>query len=181
MTESQMHEIEVERAFLPNVLPPEIKNCVPTEVTDIYLSDETDLLTKMRLRQNGNSYSFTKKVVIDPEELSVQEEYNVPLSPNEFAMFRALGGRMLVKDRYVVDIEGRGAEVDVFKGTLNGFVLIEFEFSSTAERDDFTPPSYCIADVTQEDFVAGAYLAGKGYEDITSDLARFGYTPLYAN
>lgn len=71
--------------------------------------------------------------------------------------------------------------MDVFTGELSGLVLIDFEFQSEEDKAAFTPPSCCLADVTQEDFIAGGQLAGKTYEDIRSDLARFNYSPLSIN
>ena len=41
------------------------------------------------------------------------------------------------------------------------------------EKNKFGMPDFCLADVTQEDFIAGGYLAGKGYVDIEKELERF--------
>lgn len=70
------------------------------------------------------------------------------------------------------------AEVDVFGEQLAGLVLIEFEFADEAAKDAFRPPACALADVTQEDFIAGGRLAGKTYLYIAPDLARFGYQKL---
>jgi CYTH domain-containing protein len=82
------------------------------------------------------------------------------------------------KNRYKVTISGRPAEVDVFTGELNGLVVIDFEFDSPEEKAKFQPPTCCLADVTQEDFIAGGLLAGKSYQDIATDLERYNYKPL---
>ena len=37
-------------------------------------------------------------------------------------------------------------------------------------------PDFCLADVTQEEFVAGGALCGKKYPDIEQKLAAFGYS-----
>lgn len=178
MNTQPSESLEIETAFLATRMPDGVAEVEPVPYTDIYLSDDSDLLTKMRLRQKGDKYELTKKVVIDPSDLSTQTEYNVPLTEREFKTFKQLGGRALIKDRYNVIIDGRDAEVDVFKGDLAGLVLIEFEFSNAAERDAFTPSDSCGDDVTQEDFIAGAYLAGKTYADIEDELSRFNYSPI---
>lgn len=147
-------------------------------ITDIYLSDGDDLLTKLRLRQNGDKYDLTKKVVVDPADLSVQHEFTIPLSATEFERLKAVDGRAVIKDRYTFPLAGMIAEVDVFRGYLEGFAIIEFEFPSIADRDSFVPPACCGADVTLEDFIEGAYLAGLSYEDIATDLKRYNYKPL---
>jgi adenylate cyclase len=174
---------EVERAFLPSNFPEGLRGVLPTELVDIYLSPADDLLRKLRLRQqNSVEHELSKKVIRDPRELSVQDEYTIPLTSDEFALFGLLGGRALVKDRYVLgSATGPNAEVDIFKGPLRGLVLVEFEFPNEAARDTFAPPDYCAVEVTQEDFISGAYLAGHRYEEIEPELKRLGYQPMYFN
>jgi CYTH domain-containing protein len=65
--------------------------------------------------------------------------------------------------------------VDVFRDALDGLVLVDFEFETEAEKDEFPMPDFCLVEVTQEEFLAGGMLCGKSYDDIASDLSRFGY------
>ena len=55
---------------------------------------------------------------------------------------------------------------------------LDFEFDNRAEIDSFEMPDFCLADVTDDIFIAGFRLSGKCYEDIEDDLARFGYRKL---
>ncbi len=66
----------------------------------------------------------------------------------------------------------------MFEGELAGFVLVDFEFDSIKELEKFTLPDFCLADVSQEEFVAGGKLCGKSYNDIESELKRFNYSRL---
>lgn len=172
-------EVEIELAYLPKWLPEELSTVTPTRIADVYISSEADLLTKLRLRQNGQRFELTKKVVLDPSDLSVQQEYNTPLTAEEFEKLRAVDGREVIKDRYVFDIDGHRAEMDIFLGRLAGFCLVEFEFNSVEAKEKFVPPVFCGPEVTQEDFIAGAYLAGKSYQDVENDLVRLDYTALH--
>ena len=61
---------------------------------------------------------------------------------------------------------------------LLGLVLIDFEFKNELEKESFKIPAVCLADVTQESFIAGGKLAGKKFEDISSELFKFGYTAI---
>jgi len=70
-------------------------------------------------------------------------------------------------------------EVDVFHGSLRGLVLVDIEFKSHKEKNNFTPPPWVLAEVTQENFVAGGMLCGKNYEDISNELKRFGYSKIW--
>ena len=54
-------------------------------------------------------------------------------------------------------------------------VLIDFEFRTLEEKANFIAPPITLANVTQEDFIAGGLLAGKKYDEITQKLDEFGY------
>ena len=66
----------------------------------------------------------------------------------------------------------------MFQGALCGLVLVDFEFDDRAELDSFEMPDFCLADVTDEVFIAGFKLSGKKYVDIEDNLTRFGYKKL---
>lgn len=177
-----MHSIskvhKVERAFLPIKLPQGLGAVARTEITDIYLSPPGDLTTKLRLRSFGDQFELTKKVVLDPTDVSTQAEHTVPLSESEFTLFRQLGGRVLRKSRFTLDTKETETHVDVFRDGLRRLILVEFEFPDEITRDEFLPPDYCTTEVDQEHFIAGAYLAGRSYADIQPGLARLRYEPL---
>jgi CYTH domain-containing protein len=174
-------ELEIEISYLPKRLPDGLNEIQPVRITDIYLSDDIDLSNKLRLRQKGDKYELTKKINLAPDDLSRQQEYNVPLTKKEFDLLRAAGGREVVKDRYRLAVGKHILEIDVLRGGLEGFVMIEVEFSSVEERDAFVPPEYCGTNITQEDFIAGSYLAGKTVADIQHHLDRLGYRTIKIN
>ena len=72
-------------------------------------------------------------------------------------------------------VEGKMAEIDVFVDGLEGLVLMDFEFNTVEEKSAFKMPGLALADVTQEEFIAGGVLAGKKYNDIALELERFNY------
>ena len=59
-----------------------------------------------------------------------------------------------------------------------GLVLVDVEFDSKGEKDVFVMPEFCLAEVTQESFIAGGMICGKSYDDIESKLSKFGYKKL---
>lgn len=82
----------------------------------------------------------------------------------------------MTKDRYQVTLAGRKTEVGVFADGLQGLIVTDFEFATAKEKTAFIAPSDpVLTDITQEDFIADGLLAGKTYDDITPDIARFGY------
>lgn len=173
-----MATLELELTYLASSLPEELSRTTPTRLVDIYIPASPAVHAKLRIRQKGDSYTITKKVPVVEGDASRQNEYDIPLSQEEFDELSTVSTRKVVKDRYVLPLGGHTAEIDVFQEELAGLVLIDFEFDTEEEKNAFIPPSVCLADVTQEEFIAGGKLAGRSYKDLETDLLRFSYTPL---
>ncbi len=176
MTPNQ--ELELEYTFLAKELPTEIAGITPKRLVDVYVPDSETQHPRLRLRQKGDTYEITKKVPVNDGDASAQIETTINLDQDEFEALIQVSQKRVVKDRYNVQINGFPAEVDVFLEKLEGLVLIDFEFSSEESRRAFVKPDVCLADVTQEDFIAGGLLAGKQYGDIQSNLDGFNYVKL---
>ena len=126
----------------------------------------------------GDIYEITLKKPVDMNDVSYQTEQTIALQKDEFEALSKASSTRIVKDRYKVVLAGYPAEVDVFDGDLKGLVVIDFEFASLDDKAAFNPPEVCLAEVTQEYFIAGGHLPGKTYADIESELNRFNYTKL---
>lgn len=167
-------DLELERTFLVRRLPIEVSSVTPTEILDIYFPPAAAHPT-LRLRQRGERYEMTKKTHHNGADASEQEEDTIRLSAEEFAALSQAAGKRVRKQRYTYK-EGRvTVEVDVFADELEGLVQVDFEFATTEEKKAFTPPEWCLAEVTQDAAMAGGMLAGKGYSDIEEALAKYGY------
>ena len=170
--------IELELTFLAKRIPSEIESVTPTRIVDIYIPDTSEH-SHLRLRQKGDKYELTKKTPIQDGDASAQLEQTINLSKLEFEAIAVISQKRVVKDRYRVMLGNREAEVDVFRDELQGLVVIDFEFATPAEKARFVAPAdVVLADITQEDFIAGGLLAGKSYADIEPELARFKYQRL---
>lgn len=172
-----MNMEELERTFLARELPPTLQECECKEMLDIYLPQGAQH-PHLRIRKRGDIYEMTKKQPIEIGDSSRQLETTIPLSKEEFDDLAVIKGRRVQKTRYYYPYEGRRLEIDVFSGNLAGLVLIDVEFASIEEKDAFVIPDFCLADVTQEEFVAGGMLCGKLYQDIEGMLNQFGYIKL---
>lgn len=181
MDDTRPTEIELEVTCLAGSIPAELAGATPKEILDVYIPAGRDIHSKLRLRKKGDKYEITKKVLINADDASAQQEFTIPIVAAEFETLAVASDKRVQKHRYQVVIEGYDAEVDVFQGSLEGLVLIDFEFASLAEKTAFTQPACCLEDVTQEEFIAGGQLAGRSYDDISADLNRFGYTRLSLN
>lgn len=172
--------IELERTFLAKQIPDGLKECKSKEIRDIYIPKLVEKHAPIRIRKNGDTYEITKKSLVIAGDHSQLLEQNIKLSREEFLMLeKEISGRRIVKTRYYYPVNGTIAKVDVFREALTGLVLIDFEFKTNEEKKLFKMPFFCLADVTQEDFIAGGILCGKKYADLEKDLERFGYKRLF--
>jgi CYTH domain-containing protein len=177
---SNTSTVELELTFLARDLPIEIKGAQGKQLVDIYIPETEGIHPRLRLRQKGDHYEITKKIPAAPGDASAHHEITIPLSKEEFEALAPSSSKRVVKTRYNVEIDGHRAEVDAFQENLAGLVVIDFEFDDEKAKLQFVAPSICLADVTQEDFIAGGLLAGKRYSDIEPELKRFNYTRINA-
>lgn len=63
--------------------------------------------------------------------------------------------------------------IDVFRGPLNGLFMAEAEFTSDTACDSFVPPSYCVAEVTNDARFTGGRLAHTNRSELLAWLAEF--------
>jgi CYTH domain-containing protein len=168
--------IELERTYLAKFIPQGLENCESKEIIDIYIPKAKRHPT-LRIRKSGDKYEITKKEPVE-DDASVQNEHTTPLTKEEFEVLSKLDGRKTYKIRYYMDYNGYRCEVDVFQGALKGLIVIDFEFDSEEDKNNFKMPDFCLIDVTKEEFIAGGMICGKTYEDIKDKLDVFGYKSL---
>lgn len=166
-------ELELEKTYLLKKLPSGLKDCKYIEIIDIYIP-ASKAHPNMRIRKKGDKIELTKKTPIN-NDASRQTEHTIPLSQEEFDALLVVPGKKVRKLRYYYLFKKQIAEIDVFQDELSGLVLADFEFTNPKEKEDFEAPDFCLVEITQEEFIAGGYLAGKTYSDIEADLNRFQY------
>lgn len=167
---------EIEKTYLIKAIPDGLAECGREEIWDIYFPKST-MHPKSRLRKIGDSFEITKKER-NYDTASVQDEHTISLEQEEFEALSQIEGKELRKLRYYYDHDGRTSEVDVYLNAFEGLVTADFEFETREELDSFKLPSFCLADVSEEDFIAAGLLAGKSYADIETELAKYDYHPL---
>ena len=165
---------ELERTYLAKELPAAALTSESKEILDIYIpiSIEHPIL---RIRKSDAKYEMTKKVPVVEGDASRQLETTISLSNEEFGELEKISGKKVRKRRYFYTHEGSNFEIDVFQDALAGLVLVDIEFTSVEQKDAFLKPEFCLAEVTQEKFIAGGMLCGKSYADIEGKLQVFGY------
>ncbi len=156
---------------------PDLSRCRKKQIIDIYVPPRKDHPT-LRIRKDGDRMFITKKEPIDGDA-SKQKEHTIELVEEEFEALSKIEGKRVEKIRYLLDVNGKTAEIDVFQGPLLGLVVVDFEFGTEEEKEAFQPPEFCLVDVTPEKFIAGGMLCGKSYGEIEGQLKKFGYQRLF--
>jgi CYTH domain-containing protein len=169
--------IEQERTYLARELPPGLHLAQSVELLDIYLPSNS-AHPKLRLRKREKTHEITKKIPVLDNDFSRQTENTVSLTEEEFLELAQVQGKRLRKLRYSYPHNGKTLEIDIFQDELSGLVLVDAEFDNEQDMEGFMMPEFCLAEVTQEDFVAGGKLCGKSYNDIEPKLKKFNYKPL---
>lgn len=164
---------EIEKTYLVKKIPDGLEECRRQEIWDMYLPKAAKH-PKTRLRKIGEKFEMTKKER-NYDTASVQDEYTISLDRDEFEALAKAEGKELRKLRYYYDHDGVTGEIDLYLDAFEGLVTADFELETREELENFKLPTFCLADVSEEDFIAAGLLAGKSYDDIQSDLDRYGY------
>lgn len=160
--------IEIEKTFLVKQIPNNLSQYKSQKIKQGYLSPSP---SPLRIRQKGEKFELTKKLPLKQGDFSSAEEINIPLTEYEFSKLWPLVEKSLEKIRYLIPLDsGLVAELDVFGKTLEGLSFVEVEFVSQEQMNSFTPPDWFGKDVTQEDFSANVFLAGKNFSEIKKYL-----------
>lgn len=174
-----MTEVELELTYLVKKLPTELIKSPSKVIVDFYYpASGAAEHPSLRIRQNGDRYEITKKLSVDGEDFSHQQEHTIKLSQQEYDELTKNQGRRVAKRRYFYSYNGRTAEIDVFLDDLQGLALVDFEFADRKEQLAFIMPDFCLADVTQETAIAGGMLAGKAFADLQQTLEQYGYSKI---
>ncbi|PIU16348.1 hypothetical protein COT20_00500 [bacterium (Candidatus Gribaldobacteria) CG08_land_8_20_14_0_20_39_15] len=167
-------KIELERTFLLKNIPAGMEKCKSIEIIDIYIPKSAKHPI-LRIRKKGGAFEITKKYPLVENDSSEHVEHTISLAKEEFEELSQIEGKRLRKNRYFYPFEGKTAEIDIYLDNLEGLGVVDFEFTSRQEKDSFKIPDFCLAEVTQDEIIAGGILAGKKYSDIELLLNKYNY------
>jgi len=167
-------EIEIEKTYLAKFLPKGLNKCESRKMLDIYLPKHSKH-AKLRVRQSGTNYVITKKSAVSKNNASTHLEESISITFEEFKAFSRISANRISKTRYFYPYQNKIAEIDIFSGKLKGLVLIDFEFKSQKDLENFVMPDFCLADVTEEEVIAGGVLSHNTISSISQVLKKFSY------
>jgi adenylate cyclase len=151
--------VEIERKFLVPE-PPDLTGTDSVEVEQGYLAlADPDGGAEVRLRRRGNELVLTIKGGTGRS----RAEQEIDLDRAQFeALWPLTAGRRVAKKRHMVPLGELVAELDLYKGDLDGLVVVEVEFDDDAAADEFEPPAWFGAEVTGKQEYLNETLATKG-------------------
>ncbi len=151
-----MKNYEIERKFLPandKEILSIIKDLPYKSMIQAYLN----LKPVVRVRKEDDEYYLTYK----GEGSIAKEEYNLKLNEESFYnLLKKCEGNIIEKQRYNLRLTDKlVAEVDVFRGKFEGLILIEVEFESIEDAENFVLPDWFGRDVSYEKEYHNAYMS----------------------
>ena len=172
------NEEELERTFLAKYIPDDVIKSPFVLLADNYIPKNSKHPI-LRIRKKGDKAVITKKYQKIQGDSSVMIEETIPLTAEEYSSLNQIDGKKFSKKRYSYEyVPGKICEIDVYQDKLKGLVVIDFEFATLEDKENFSVPEFCLLEVTNEEFVAGGMLCGKSYEDLKEKLQNLGYHKL---
>jgi CYTH domain-containing protein len=137
---------EIERKFLVKTLP-DLSKAQQTYIHQGYLTQASDSV-EIRLRQKDKQYFITVKsgagMVRSEREISVDKKQFETLWPDT-------QGKRIEKHRWTGQLNTLLTfELDIFMGALEPLVVVEVEFPSRQQAENFQPPDWFGREVTDD-------------------------------
>ncbi len=156
--------LENELTFLIKKIPKDLENYPKKEIKQGYFSG---FPSPLRIRNEDDKvFTLTKKTKINEDDSSRFNETTIVIKKEEFDILWLVCKKKMAKTRYFYPLQGLTAEVDIFKGRLNGLKMVEVEFSNEKKREEFNPPEWFGEDITQKSWAANSVLANFSYKKL---------------
>lgn len=147
--------MEIERKFLVQNYPL-LAAYSNKKITQAYISTDPVI----RLREMGDQYFLTVK----SQGHMIREEFEMPITKEQYdSLYKKVDSSPIEKIRYFIPLENNlTAELDIYKGHLDGLCTVEVEFISVAAADSFIPPQWFGKDITLDNRYKNNNLATYG-------------------
>ena len=168
------HLKEVERKYLvdPENIPIDLESYQRAELKQGYLAISADG-SETRIRSFGDGKRF--ELTVKSSGTVIRDEQNIKITEEMFnTLWQLTSGARVEKTRYyipLVDEHGREytAELDIYKGHLEGLATIEVEFGgreadASVRADTFKPPEWFGKDVSEDKRYKNRSLASQQHD-----------------
>ena len=174
--DSKYARVERERRYLLADLPAGLTRADHhLQITDNYITGTRLRIRKVRdPRTNKWVVKFTQKFAANPEDLSRTIITNTYLNAIEAETLAVFEANEIRKNRYPFEFAGQEFSVDMFLGDLFGLVLAEISFESDEELNNFSKPTFALADVTNNEIFSGGKLSQLTFADVRKEIEQSG-------
>jgi adenylate cyclase len=126
---------EIERKWSVRELPADLPS--GDEIRQGYVALDDDV--EVRIRDRGGQCSLTVKGGAGLERSEVEVDLD---RDGCAALWPLTRGRAIEKTRHVVEVGDHKAEIDVYRGDLDGLRTVEVEFDAVEDAESFEPPDW---------------------------------------
>ena len=139
---------EIEKKFLVKN-PPDLDFCDFFDIEQFYLLKDDIAFNSLRARKSNESYFLTFK---SGKGLSrIEEEFEISCFNFEYCeKIRISKNIKKTRYRYLLKKSALISEIDFFKDSYDGLIVVEVEFVSEEEANNFLPPFWFGREVTNE-------------------------------
>lgn len=156
--------IEIERRWLVASIPEPLPD--GERIVQGYLMTTP---AGVRVRERAGVFTLTIKTMSGHTDAGLtRTEIERELSAQEFAALWDVAVELRIdKHRYLIEVPGGTAELDLFRGDLDGRRLVEVEFADAAAAAAFVAPAWFGTEVTHDPRFTNASLARHGWPEDT--------------
>ena len=173
--DSKYSRSERERRYLLADLPAGLSRADHhLQITDNYITGTRLRIRKVRdPRTNKWVVKFTQKFVPDGNDFSRTIITNIYLNAIEAETLAMFEANEIRKNRYRFEFAGREFGIDMFLGDLFGLVLAEISFETDEELDNFSLPSFALAEVTNDEIFTGGSLSQLSVAELRPHIQKY--------
>ena len=162
--------MEIEKKFLLRYMPEGLAQYPCKVIEQAYLCRKPTV----RVRKSNEDYILTLKDKQGVEEMQtegagiVNREIEIPLTREAYEHLKEKSdGHPVEKVRYLIPLSDRlTAELDVFRGRLQGLAFVEVEFPDVDTARGFQPPEWMGRDVSEDPRYSNGFLSNlDAYEE----------------
>lgn len=148
----EKNKYEIEKKYLIKKLP-SLENLKKYKIIQAYISIEPVL----RIRQKNDKFFFTFK----GKGLLKRVEFEQEITKYEFKnLLNKTEGNIIEKNRYIYPLENDlFAEIDIFEKPFENLCIVEVEFKTEEQAQNFTPPDWFGQDITNNIKFTNSYLS----------------------
>lgn len=168
-------ELEIEKTYLAKYIPSNLNENKYSSIEDLYFNIR-DWLNRIRIRKQDDIIELTKKSPTKNIDHWINNEETIILTEIELKNFKDIPCQIIKKKRYYYTLNNINYEIDIFEEGLEWLVMIDVEFKSIEEYENFSMPDFCLCDVTSDKEIAWSKLIWQTFKSLQGYLREKKYT-----